>query len=63
MDSSTPNLSAALEWLLSRRSASLLVEPGPTPEQLQLILRSTLTVPDHGVLLALPLRGRSAAMP
>ena len=37
-----------LDFLLSRRSAASLVEPGPSPAQLAQILRSTATAPDHG---------------
>jgi len=37
-----------LEFLMSRRSANALVEPGPSREQIDLLLRATATVPDHG---------------
>ncbi|MPY90046.1 MAG: nitroreductase [Luteitalea sp.] len=39
-----------LEFLLNRRSISALVEPGPTQEQLTILLRAATTVPDHGCL-------------
>lgn len=39
---------ARLEFLLSRRSANALVEPGPTRAQIDQMLRATATVPDHG---------------
>lgn len=38
----------SLDFLLSRRSAASLVEPGPTPAQLTQILRASATAPDHG---------------
>jgi len=42
---------SAIDFLLSRRSAATpLAEPGPTPEQLELILQAATTVPDHGQL-------------
>jgi nitroreductase len=39
-----------LQFLLNRRSISALVEPGPTQEQLTVLLRAATTVPDHGCL-------------
>jgi nitroreductase len=39
-----------LEFLLSRRSAGALVEPGPTRDQLDQLLLAAGTVPDHGRL-------------
>ena len=39
-----------LTALLDRRSTSALVEPGPTPDQLDTILRAATTAPDHGRL-------------
>jgi nitroreductase len=41
--------SEALELLLTRRSvkAGMLVEPGPSPEQLRTILTAAARVPDH----------------
>lgn len=43
---------ATLDLLLTRRSvvAKKLLPPGPTPEELDLILRAGLRVPDHGKL-------------
>ncbi|WP_284884779.1 NAD(P)H nitroreductase [Citrobacter portucalensis] len=40
----------ALELLITRRSASRLVEPVPTGEQLQNILRAGMRAPDHKTL-------------
>lgn len=40
----------ALELLITRRSASRLVEPAPTVEQLQNILRAGMRAPDHKTL-------------
>lgn len=37
----------ALELLITRRSASRLVEPAPVGEQLQNILRAGMRAPDH----------------
>lgn len=34
--------------LLDRRSTAALVEPGPTPSQIDTILRAATTAPDHG---------------
>jgi nitroreductase len=39
-----------VDVMLSRRSLAALAEPGPTPEQLDRILRAATTVPDHGNL-------------
>ena len=39
-----------LEFLLSRRSASALGLPGPTPDQIEHMLVAAATVPDHGLL-------------
>jgi nitroreductase len=39
-----------LDWLLARRSATVLAEPGPTPDELAKILAAAGTVPDHGEL-------------
>ena len=55
MDNSKPlNCSApqALELLLSRRSGSAkaMTDPGPSPEELQMILTAASRVPDHGKL-------------
>ncbi len=41
---------ALLDSILSRRSATALGAPGPTPEQLAKILAAAGTVPDHGQL-------------
>ena len=40
----------AVKLLLERASAVKLQEPGPTPEELETILRSALRAPDHGRL-------------
>lgn len=40
----------ALELLITRRSASRLVEPAPAGEQLQNILRAGMRAPDHKTL-------------
>jgi nitroreductase len=40
----------ALDALLNRSSAVTLTEPGPTPEQLDIILRAGQAAPDHGRL-------------
>jgi len=45
----TPS-SPFLEFLLTRRSAAALVEPGPTPAELEKILLAAGAVPDHGLL-------------
>jgi nitroreductase len=44
--------SSPLALLLSRRSTSskILGEPGPTPEQMRVILTAAVRVPDHGKL-------------
>jgi nitroreductase len=39
-----------LAFLMSRRSASALVAPGPSREQIEQMVRVTNTVPDHGRL-------------
>lgn len=41
---------ARLDWLLARRSAGTLTEPGPTDAQLARLLAAAGTVPDHGEL-------------
>jgi nitroreductase len=41
---------AMLEFILTRRSADSLVEPGPTRAQLDQMLLAAGTVPDHGQL-------------
>lgn len=40
----------ALACLLTRRTATRLVEPGPTSDQLATILRAATTAPDHKML-------------
>lgn len=40
----------ALELLMTRRSASRLVDPAPAGEQLQNILRAGMRAPDHKTL-------------
>jgi nitroreductase len=44
------NEAALLELILSRRSFAALVEPGPSPEQLEQMLLAAGAVPDHGLL-------------
>jgi len=39
-----------LDLVSSRRSATILVEPGPSPSQLEGMLRAAGSVPDHGLL-------------
>lgn len=39
-----------VEYLLSRRSVKFVTAPGPTEEQLSLILQSAMSAPDHGKL-------------
>ena len=39
-----------IDFLTGRRSASSLAAPGPSPAQLQQILRAAGSVPDHGLL-------------
>lgn len=39
-----------LDLVSSRRSATMLVEPGPSSSQLEAILRAAGSVPDHGLL-------------
>ncbi|HVV31250.1 MAG TPA: nitroreductase [Mycobacteriales bacterium] len=46
----TIDIPAALATILSRQSVAKLTEPGPTDEQLALILEAATTVPDHGQL-------------
>lgn len=41
---------AKLDFLMSRRSANALVEPGPNRAQIDQMIRASLTVPDHGRL-------------
>lgn len=56
MDSATPALNrpapAALDLLLSRRSGSAktMMEPGPTSEELNMLLTAATRAPDHGKL-------------
>ncbi|TMP02725.1 NAD(P)H nitroreductase [Pseudoalteromonas sp. S3178] len=40
----------AIELLLTRQSDSKLTEPGPSPEQLDIIKQAALRVPDHGCI-------------
>lgn len=47
---STRATGAHLAVVLGRRSIVSLTEPGPTPAQLDLLLRAAATVPDHGGL-------------
>ncbi len=41
---------SAIEALLSRRSLKSVVAPGPTPEQLRVILQAATHAPDHNAL-------------
>ncbi len=41
---------ALLDYLLHRRSAKTMTTPGPSPEQVDTILRAGARVPDHGKL-------------
>ncbi len=41
---------AALDYLLSRRSSKFVQAPGPTQDELSLILQSAMSAPDHGRL-------------
>lgn len=48
MTDPTDGRAEVLSALLDRRSTAALVEPGPTPAQLDTILRAATTAPDHG---------------
>lgn len=39
-----------LDLVSTRRSATILVEPGPSPSQLEDMLRAAASAPDHGLL-------------
>ncbi len=39
-----------INLIVSRRSVSTLIEPGPSPDQLRSILLAASAVPDHGLL-------------
>jgi len=41
---------APLDYLLSRRSAKFVQAPGPSEDELSLILQSAMSAPDHGRL-------------
>jgi nitroreductase len=41
---------SAIDTILGRRSTTRLVEPAPTPTQLDVVLQAAATVPDHGAL-------------
>lgn len=43
-------LPAAIETILTRASSPRLVEPGPTLEHLELLMRAAANAPDHGKL-------------
>lgn|GEM_PF-15650 len=47
---STMEENTLLDLVSSRRSATTLVEPGPSPSQLEAMLRAAGSVPDHGLL-------------
>lgn len=44
------NVPPHLRFLLERRSASALIEPGPSDEELGWLVRAAMTAPDHGQL-------------
>lgn len=46
----TPDLLAALEPMLTRRSVKVFSAIGPTPAEIEAIVRAAVTVPDHGGL-------------
>lgn len=48
--SDVPEVPEVLDFLLARRSAAALIEPGPSRDQLAKILSAAGTVPDHGLL-------------
>jgi nitroreductase len=48
--SDTPPTGSLVDVMLTRRSISKLVEPGPTDDQLDTLLHAATTVPDHGGL-------------
>jgi nitroreductase len=41
---------STIDTILGRRSTTRLVEPSPTPAQLDIVLQAATTVPDHGAL-------------
>ncbi len=45
-----PHADSAIEALLSRRSLKSVVAPGPTPNQLRVILQAATHAPDHNAL-------------
>jgi nitroreductase len=47
-DPATEARPEVIATLLDRRSTAALVEPGPTPAQIDTILRAATTAPDHG---------------
>jgi nitroreductase len=50
VSSDAPPSDSLLDVMLTRRSISKLVEPGPTDDQLDALLHAATTVPDHGGL-------------
>lgn len=47
-DPATEVRAEVIATLLDRRSTAALVEPGPTPTQIDTVLRAATTAPDHG---------------
>ena len=45
-----PTGALVLDAMLTRRSVQPLTDPGPTDDELQLLMRAAITVPDHGGL-------------
>jgi nitroreductase len=41
---------STIDTILGRRSTTRLVEPAPTPAELDIVLQAATTVPDHGAL-------------
>lgn len=50
MSTTTDEPTELVNRILQRRSAPALTEPGPTSEQLAILLQAATTVPDHGRL-------------
>ena len=47
-DNMSPTATALLDLLTTRASAIKLTEPGPSPEQVSMILKAAVTAADHG---------------
>jgi nitroreductase len=41
---------SSMGWLFDRRSVAALIEPAPTGDQIDVLIRAAATVPDHGNL-------------